>query len=79
MEVIHTVRNGKRKFQLWQDGDRYRLAWGSEKPSMCRLSGGAIIGWALMPSSSDVFREMDKFILGYFPEGLVALVALETA
>lgn len=76
MEVIHTVENADRKFQFLRDGNKYTVAWDAEK--LIRwMSRDAMIGWSLIPTTSDIYREMDKFILGYFPEGLVALVVLE--
>ena len=75
MEVIHSIEGAYGKFQFLQDGDKYAVVWDIDRPNIW-FPRDVMIEWSLMPTVSDTFREMDKFILNYFPESLVTLVAL---
>ena len=80
MEVLHTITHPyyDTDLQFLKNGDEYAVAWRREEPrDLYWMSWDRMISWSLIKVYIEPNDEMDQFVLSYFPESLVTLIALE--
>ena len=78
MEVLHIVSSDQLTLHLIRQSDQYAVVDpASQITTHWWMSEYEAIKWAFIPSALVACHMMDRFIKGYFPEGLVTLVALE--
>ena len=78
MEVLHIVSSDQLTRHLIRQGDQYAVIDPEgQATASWWMSEYETIEWAFIPSALVACHKMDRFIKGYFPEGLVTLVALE--
>ena len=78
-KVLHMVSSDQfpERLHFVQRVNRYAVIDAKSQGRTEWMSMHHAIRWAFIPSVLGACHAMDKFILGYFPEGLVILVALE--
>ena len=79
MEVIHSISHPyyDTDLQFLRNGDEYTVTWDREEPrDFYCMSRDRMISWSLIKVKLEPHDEMDQFVLSYFPESLVTLVAL---